>query len=114
MSVPELQDLRDRPGAFERISAIWTVSTALSGGDHAERIETLGTGFDYSDSPRRGSPRHSAAGIARRRHPDVDGSSARTDGRPRRHAPDDQPAFWRLAGVSMLDSRPTRGSHSPG
>ena len=47
MSVPELQDLRDRSSAFERISAIWTVSTALSGGDHAERIEMLGTGFDY-------------------------------------------------------------------
>jgi len=39
MSVPELQDLRDRSGAFERVSAIWTVSAALSGGDHSERIE---------------------------------------------------------------------------
>ncbi|HEV8042313.1 MAG TPA: ABC transporter permease [Bryobacteraceae bacterium] len=47
MSVPELQDLRDRSGAFDRISAIWAVSNALSGGDHAERIEMLGTGFDY-------------------------------------------------------------------
>jgi predicted permease len=47
MSVQELQDLRDRSGAFERISAIWTVSNALSGGDHSERIEMLGTGFDY-------------------------------------------------------------------
>jgi putative ABC transport system permease protein len=47
MSVPELQDLHDRSGAFERISAIWTVSSALSGGDYAERIEMLGTGFDY-------------------------------------------------------------------
>jgi putative ABC transport system permease protein len=47
MSVPELQDLRDRSGAFERVSAIWTVSAALSGGDHSERIEMLGTGFDY-------------------------------------------------------------------
>lgn len=47
MSVPELQDLRDRSGAFERISAIWTVSAALSGGDHSERIEMLGTGFNY-------------------------------------------------------------------
>ncbi len=47
MSVPELQDLRDRAGAFERISAVWTVSNALSGGDRSERIEMLGTGFDY-------------------------------------------------------------------
>jgi predicted permease len=47
MSVPELQDLRDRSGAFERISAVWTVSNALSGGDHSDRIEMLGTGFDY-------------------------------------------------------------------
>src|SRR5580698_5933086 len=47
MSVQELQDLRDSSGAFERISAVWTVSTALSGGDHSERIEMLGTGFDY-------------------------------------------------------------------
>jgi putative ABC transport system permease protein len=47
MSVPELHDLRDRSGVFDRISAIWPVSTALSGGDHVERIEMLGTGFDY-------------------------------------------------------------------
>ena len=47
MSVQELQDLRDSSGAFERITAIWTVSDALSGGDHSERIEMLGTGFDY-------------------------------------------------------------------
>ncbi len=47
MSVPELFDLRDRSGVFEHISVIWPVSTALSGGDHTERIEMLGTGFDY-------------------------------------------------------------------
>src|SRR5580658_10477962 len=47
LSVPELQDLRDRSGIFDRISAFWPVSTALGGGDHAERIEMLGTGFDY-------------------------------------------------------------------
>jgi len=47
LSVPELQDLRDRSGVFDRISAIVPVSTALSGGDHAERIEMLGTNFDY-------------------------------------------------------------------
>src|ERR1700733_4443601 len=47
MSVPEMEDLHDRSGVFDDISAIWPVSTALSGGDHAERIELLGTGFDY-------------------------------------------------------------------
>jgi hypothetical protein len=47
MSVPELEDLRDRSGVFERISVIWPVSLALSGGDHTERIEMLGTSFDY-------------------------------------------------------------------
>jgi predicted permease len=47
MSVPELEDLRDRSGVFDDISVIWPVSTALSGGDHTERIEMLGTSFDY-------------------------------------------------------------------
>src|SRR5258708_9802488 len=47
MSVPELEDLRDRSGAFEEISAIWPISAALSGGDHAERIEMLGTNTNY-------------------------------------------------------------------
>jgi len=47
MSVPELEDLRDRSGAFEEISAIWPVSAALSGGDHTERIEMLGTSTNY-------------------------------------------------------------------
>src|SRR6204780_3889641 len=47
MSVPELEDLRDRSGIFDHISAVWAVSTALNGGDHVERIEMLGTGFHY-------------------------------------------------------------------
>jgi predicted permease len=47
MSVPEMEDLRDRSSVFDDISVIWPVSTALSGGDHAERIELLGTSFDY-------------------------------------------------------------------
>jgi putative ABC transport system permease protein len=47
MSVPELEDLRDRSGAFEELSAIWPVSAALSGGDHTERIEMLATGTNY-------------------------------------------------------------------
>jgi len=47
MSVPELYDFKDRSGIFERLSAIVPVSTALRGGDRAERIEMLGTTFDY-------------------------------------------------------------------
>jgi predicted permease len=47
MSEPELEDLRDRSGVFDDISVIYPASTALSGGDHTERIEMLGTGFDY-------------------------------------------------------------------
>ena len=47
MSVPELEDLRDRSDVFDDISVIFPGSTALSGGDHTERIEMLGTSFDY-------------------------------------------------------------------
>jgi predicted permease len=47
MSVPEFEDLRERSGIFEQISAIWPVSTALSGGERAERIEMLGTSPGY-------------------------------------------------------------------
>ncbi len=47
MSEPEWEDLRDRAGVFENISVIIAGSTALSGGDHTERIEMLGTSADY-------------------------------------------------------------------
>jgi putative ABC transport system permease protein len=47
ISVPELEDLRDRSGVFEQVSAIFPVSTALSGGDRVERIELLGTHPSY-------------------------------------------------------------------
>src|SRR5271155_5615139 len=47
ISVPELEDLRERSGVFEQISAIFPVSTALSGGDRVERIEMLGTSPSY-------------------------------------------------------------------
>ena len=47
MSVPELEDLRARSDVFEQISAIWPVSTALTGGERAERIEMLGTSPSY-------------------------------------------------------------------
>jgi len=47
LSVPELDDLRDRSGLFESVSVIFPTSTALRGGDRTERIEALGTSFDY-------------------------------------------------------------------
>jgi predicted permease len=47
LSEPELEDLRDRSGVFDDISVIFPASTALSGGDHTERIEMLGTSFNY-------------------------------------------------------------------
>ncbi len=47
MSEPELEDLRDRSGVFDNISALFPGSTALSGGNHTERIELLSTSADY-------------------------------------------------------------------
>jgi predicted permease len=47
MSEPEFEDLRDRSGVFDNISALFPGSTALSGGDHTERIELLATSADY-------------------------------------------------------------------
>src|ERR1700732_1371559 len=47
LSVPEVDDLRDRSGLFESVSVIFPVSTALRGSDRAERIEMLGTSFEY-------------------------------------------------------------------
>jgi predicted permease len=47
MSEPEFEDLRDRSGVFDNISVLFPGSTALSGGDHTERIEMLATSSDY-------------------------------------------------------------------
>ena len=47
MSVPELYDLQKSASVFDQISAIFPVSTALSGGERAERIEMLGTTPNY-------------------------------------------------------------------
>jgi hypothetical protein len=47
MSEPEFEDLRHSSDVFEDISVIWPGSTALSGGDHTERIEMLVTSSDY-------------------------------------------------------------------
>jgi putative ABC transport system permease protein len=47
MSVPEFEDLRNSSGLFDDISPIFSASTALTGGDHAERVELLGTTANY-------------------------------------------------------------------
>ena len=47
MSVPELYDLAERSGVFERISAIFPSSGALSGDDKVERILLIGTSPNY-------------------------------------------------------------------
>jgi predicted permease len=47
LSVPELDDLRDRSGLFESVSATFPGSTALRGGDRTERVEGLTTSFEY-------------------------------------------------------------------
>ncbi len=47
MSEPEFEDLRRSSDVFDDISALFPGSTALSGGDHTERIELLTTSSDY-------------------------------------------------------------------
>src|SRR5262245_23950778 len=47
LSIPELDDLRQRSDIFEQVSVVFPVSTALSGGDQVERIELLGTSPNY-------------------------------------------------------------------
>lgn len=43
----ELDDLRDRGGIFDQVSAIWPVSANVTGGDHPERIELLAASPSY-------------------------------------------------------------------
>ena len=47
MSVPELWDLRDKSGVFQEISAAWPVDANLTGGEHPDRVEFLGTSTNY-------------------------------------------------------------------
>ncbi len=47
MSVPELWDLRNHSGVFQDISALVSADANLTGGDHPERIELLGTNANY-------------------------------------------------------------------
>src|SRR5262249_33413359 len=47
MSVPELWDLRDKSGIFQEISVAWPVDANLTGGEHPDRVEFLGTNTNY-------------------------------------------------------------------
>jgi predicted permease len=47
MSVPELQDLQERSGIFEDISAVWPVDANLTGSDRPERVELLAVSPNY-------------------------------------------------------------------
>ncbi|MEK6407659.1 MAG: ABC transporter permease [Acidobacteriota bacterium] len=47
MSVPELQDMQERSGVFEEISAVWPVDANLTGSDRPERIELLAVSPNY-------------------------------------------------------------------
>ena len=47
ISVPELEDLQNDSGVFQQVSSVFPVSAALTGGDHAERIEFLGVNPNY-------------------------------------------------------------------
>src|SRR5271155_447916 len=47
MSVPELWDMRDKSGVFQDICVIFPTDGNITGGDHPERVEALGTNANY-------------------------------------------------------------------
>jgi predicted permease len=47
ISQPELDDLRDRAGVFDGVTAVWPISASFLGGDRPERIEVLATSANY-------------------------------------------------------------------
>src|SRR3954447_2039658 len=47
ISQPELDDLRDRAGIFEGVTALWPVSASFLGGERPERIEVMVTSANY-------------------------------------------------------------------
>ena len=47
MSQPELEDLQNRSGVFQDISAVWPISANLTGGDRPERVEVVATSTNY-------------------------------------------------------------------
>jgi hypothetical protein len=46
-SEPEFEDLRDRAGVFDEITIVFPASAALTGVEHAERVELLATSPSY-------------------------------------------------------------------
>ena len=47
ISKPELDDLRDRAGIFDGVTALWPVSASFVGGERPERIEVMVTSANY-------------------------------------------------------------------
>lgn len=47
LSVPELDDFRDRSGVFEQISAVWPMDGNLTGVDKPSHIEAMAVSKDY-------------------------------------------------------------------
>jgi putative ABC transport system permease protein len=47
ISQPELDDLRDRAGVFDGVTALWPVSASFLGGERPERVEVLVTSANY-------------------------------------------------------------------
>src|SRR6185436_3548663 len=47
LSPLELEDLRDRSGVFQAVSAVWPVNNNFTGSGRPERIETLVVSPDY-------------------------------------------------------------------
>jgi predicted permease len=47
LSIPELDDLRARSDVFDQVSAVYPADAALSGAEHATRVELLGTNANY-------------------------------------------------------------------
>ena len=47
ISQPELDDLRDRAGIFDGVTALWPVSASFVGGKQPERIEVMVTSANY-------------------------------------------------------------------
>jgi predicted permease len=47
LSLPELQDLRDRAGVFDAITPVWPFDTNLTGGERPERVAALAVSPNY-------------------------------------------------------------------
>ena len=47
LSLPELEDLRDRAGVFDAITPVWPFDTNLTGGERPERVAALAVSPNY-------------------------------------------------------------------